>query len=118
MAKLNHCKIKASSLIEVVVAMVIMVITFGVGMMIYHNILRSGINLQKVKAEHLLYKVTEKTIESKSFFDEDFIEGALLVRKKVGSYQNNASLLLLELQVFTKEEKLLAESNVLILADE
>ncbi|MCR6641070.1 MAG: hypothetical protein NVV82_19280 [Sporocytophaga sp.] len=118
MAELIQQKIKASSLIEVVVAMVVMVITFGVGMMIYHNILRSGINLQNVKAEMLLSKISEETIRSRSYFDEDINEGELIVRKKVGKYQNNALLLLLEIQVYSKEEKLLAESNNLILADE
>ncbi|MBO9702110.1 MAG: hypothetical protein J7604_18015 [Sporocytophaga sp.] len=118
MAELTRLKIKASSLIEVVVAMVVMVITFGVGMMIYHNILRSGINLQNVKAEMLLSRIAEETVRSKSYFDEDIKEGELIVRKKVGKYQNSTSLLQLEIQVYSKEEKLLAEGNNLILVDE
>lgn len=109
---------KSSSLIEVIVAMVIMVITFGVGMMIYHNILKSGTNLQNIKAEMLLSKVFEETSQLKSYFDEDINEGELIVKKKVGKYPNNSSLLLLEIQVYSKEEKLLAEGNYFILVDE
>jgi hypothetical protein len=118
MVGIRSVKWKASSLIEVIVAMVVMVITFGIGMMIYHNILNSGINLQNIKAEMLLSKVSEETSLLKSYFDEDIIEGELLVRKKVGKYTDNASLLLVEIQVYSKDEKLLAEGNYLILADE
>jgi hypothetical protein len=115
---ISSLKVKASTLIEVVVAMVIMFITFGLGMMIYHNVLKSGINLQNIKADHLSSQIVEETIKARSYFDEEMELQDLLVKKRIGPYQNNSSLLLLEIQVFSKDAKLLAETSQLILADE
>ena len=56
-----YSKVKASGLLEVVVAMVVIVMVFGLAMMIYANVTRMSLPVPKFKAQAILQ---EKLIEA------------------------------------------------------
>jgi Tfp pilus assembly protein PilV len=107
-------KLKAASLLEVVIAMVIISIVFGVGMMTYMNILKSSFSVQQLNATLLLNKIVEETKQEQSFFDETITEENITVYKKASKYQGNDNLVLLELEVLDAENKILANRKQLI----
>jgi len=45
---------RGSSIMEVIIAMVAIVVVFGIAMMIYSNVLRLSLSLKKLKAERIL----------------------------------------------------------------
>ena len=51
--KLIRTKIMASTILEVIVAMVIIVVVFGIAMMIYTNVLRMSLSVKKIQALHI-----------------------------------------------------------------
>ena len=52
--KLIRTKIMASTILEVIVAMVIIVVVFGIAMMIYTNVLRMSLSVKKIQAQAIL----------------------------------------------------------------
>jgi Tfp pilus assembly protein PilV len=50
-------KLKASTIIEVLISMVIIMVVFGMAMMIYANVIRSSLSVKKVRAEAILNEI-------------------------------------------------------------
>ena len=76
-------KYSGSTLIETIVAMVILVFVFAAGITVYHQVLSSSMNLQKVKAQHLSYKMMDDCEKEKTYFDATVIEETMTAYKKV-----------------------------------
>ncbi len=51
---LLHIKVRASSLLEVIVAMVIIMIVFGMAMMIFTHVTQSSLSVKKMKAQAII----------------------------------------------------------------
>ncbi|MEO7215182.1 hypothetical protein [Mucilaginibacter sp.] len=65
-------KLPASSILEVVIAMVIIVIVFGIAMMIYTNVLRFSLSGKKIKAEAILQETLLAANQSKQYENRSF----------------------------------------------
>ncbi|WP_410221209.1 PilW family protein [Pedobacter sp.] len=64
MAGMIHKKLKGSTLIEVLIAMVIIVVIFTVAMQVFSNVLNSGISFKKLQVqnqmEQLAYEIKQQ----------------------------------------------------------
>ena len=110
-------KLKAATLIEAIVSMVIVTIetiAFGIGMMIYLNILRTTDYQRKLEARLLLNEIAIQTRKDKSFIDEVIENPKMRIRKSIIPYKNSENLGLLYLVAFDKQDKQLAERKELI----
>ena len=114
MALLRNNHLKASSLIEVVVAMVILSVTFTVCLMVFNNITRSTYSLRQMKYSLILQNLKLKTEQEKSYFDEVISEENEIVYKKVSHYNNRENLILLEFEVVDAGNEVIAERKDLI----
>lgn len=56
-----NSKLPASTIPEVVVSMVIIIVVFGIAMMIYTNVMRMSLSVKKVRAEAILQEQMLKT---------------------------------------------------------
>lgn len=54
MAKLTSRKLKGSTLIEVLIAMVIIMLVFSIAIKIFNNVMQSAVAVQKVKVQNQL----------------------------------------------------------------
>lgn len=112
-------KAKASSILEVVVAMVIIVIVFGIAMMIYTNVLQLAFSGKKMKAEAVLQEALlaaqqDVAIESKTFRADD-----LSVNQYVAPAGGSAKLFQLTLTAIDINGDTVAKARQLIVkADE
>jgi type II secretory pathway pseudopilin PulG len=111
-------KVAASSLLEVVVAMVIAVVVFGIGMMTYLNVTRASFGLREFNATLWLQEVAAETVAKRSFFNETFEKENLILHKKVSPYQRMDNLVLMELEVVDLENKRLATQRQLLFTHE
>lgn len=114
MDALNH-KLKAASLLETILALVITMLVFGIASMVYVNVLKSGITLSALTARQKLEVLAEETKRSKTFVSETVKEEGYTIEKSIEPYQGNTSLLKMELQVIDEQGKVLAEYKELLL---
>ena len=110
--------LKATSLIETVVALVMIMSVFSIGMMVYFNVIKSSYSLQQLKASLMLNELSKVTKEKKSFFDEQDSTETLVIYKRISKYENMENLVLLELEVLSKDSTKLASRRELVELDE
>jgi Tfp pilus assembly protein PilV len=107
-------KITASTLLESLIAMVVVMVSFAIASAIYLQILSSGGEFQKLKAAALLQKIADETKQNRLYLDDNITVDQFVVEKKVVSYNGQKHLFHLKLKVFMQKEKQLAEYNELI----
>jgi hypothetical protein len=118
MAVLKPARVSGATLLEVVVALVIIMVVFGVSMMIYLNILRSTYTYRQLSSALLLKDIGEETISTKSYFDERIERDGIIVIKRIQKYNNQANLIHLHLETIDEGSKKLLTRDQLINTDE
>lgn len=107
-------KIKASTLVESMIAMVVVMVSFGIATAVYVSVLSSSDEMQKLKSRTILQKLAIEIRQNHLFLDERTSIDDIIVEKKVVSYNNQKNLFQLKLIAFDQNEKKLAEYNELI----
>ncbi len=69
MAKLIHKKLKASTLIEVLIAMVIIMVVFAIAMQVFGNVLRTGVSYKKLQAQSQMQLLSEE-VKKNGYLEE------------------------------------------------
>jgi len=114
MVKLNS-SLKASTLMESLVAMVIIVVSLGVGTMIYSNVLNSDKQVLQLKATCILDQQAAQTKTEKSFLDDEKLLGNWKIKKKVDLYDQTKNLYQLTFSAFDGNGQLIAIRKELII---
>ena len=109
-----NTKLQASTLVEALISMIIVMMVFVIGSMIYVNVINSDNGRQKLNAELLLQQVTVTTKRENKFLDEKIEAGNIIIQKKVVLYKNISNLHLLLLIAFDKQGKQIADHQELI----
>lgn len=112
-----HIKLSGSTMIEVLTSMVIIMMVFGVALMIFLNTGERNNNNLKLRAFLLLEETRMKTIQEKTFIDEETDVNNMHISKKVIPYNNTEALFMLQFRVLTKSGKLLIEQKEIITDD-
>ncbi|MBN2788270.1 MAG: hypothetical protein JXQ69_08115 [Paludibacteraceae bacterium] len=110
-------KIPASTLIEVIVAMVIILSSFGMAMMVIDSNKKSTHTHLLIKAEQYVVKEKEETLEKKLFLDEEKNFNGFSIVKTISDYNNTSDLRLLEIQALDKNKKLITKQQLLIIPE-
>ena len=96
-------KIKAFSLVEVLVGMVIISIISTMCVMVFVNASGFGNNQQRIKILVLTSNIIEESKSSGNYADEDFTEAGLTMEKRILPYKNSGKVKILSVSV--KNEK-------------
>jgi len=110
-------KIRASTLLETIVALMLVMMCFSIGMMIYVNVINSDNNRQKLHVHLLLKGIAFKTKTDNSYLDESIESEMLSIKKKVIKYKDTENLNMLTLKAYDKQGKLLEEYKELLIGD-
>lgn len=113
MAKLNH-KLKAGTLIESLIAMVIIVVCLGVFAMIYSNVLDSDQQRLHLKITLLFNKEAIEIKKEKAFLDSEMLINDWVIQKVIEPYPGTENLYQLTLIAINKKGKVIAERKELI----
>jgi|GEM_PF-463191 len=100
-------RLKASTLIEVIIAMIIIMTVFGIAMHIFFNLESYNGNRQRIRALLLMQSVYNETISEHTYDDNEIELGQLVVEKTVSEQNESGTLLLLEMAVRDKKSGLL-----------
>lgn len=118
MAALINRKVGAGSIIEVVVALVIIMTVFALSLMIYIKIMGSSYSNRKLWAGNKLKEVANQVKKEKVFKDDIITEEELIIEVTVKSYPQSSDLVLLELEAKDLNGVKLNEYKEIVLKDE
>lgn len=104
-------KIKASTILETVVALVIILAIFSIATSIFINTAKVSVSIQKIKAREFLKVYAQKTKDEKLFYDEEQKEEDLIVKRELISNYKETSLITFRFSVYDINEVELASWN-------
>lgn len=115
---MQHRKsLKASTLVETIVAMLIIVIAFGTAMLLYMQVTNSEQLLARSRAEVLLQQLAEESKVQQDFTSTNFEHQGLQIKKLCQPYSAYSGTLLMSLEAITPQGKLLATHREIVLAE-
>jgi len=118
MARLNQ-KISGSTLLETLVALIIIILVLGVGINIYLKTLKSGNEIVLIEVRDQFHQIAYETKAEKLYSNDRISAGSYFINKSVRVEHNaRQDLVYLELSALDLKGKLIAEYRQIILADE
>jgi len=106
----------ASSILEVLLAMVILATSFGIALMVYLQVISSDRSEQKLIAHKAIERFYVQTKQTERYFDEENTFRYGMLYKTVEVKENN--LIHFHFGAFNENNELLAEQDHYILSDE
>jgi Tfp pilus assembly protein PilV len=113
----GNAKIKASSILEVIVAMVIIFVVFGMGMMIYANVTRSSLSAQKIQARAILLEELNKAEQSRAPSARSMDTAGFRVEQEVAPYPDDTLLSVIHLTAYDGNQNKISELQKVIIHD-
>ena len=114
LSRIMRIKLPAFTLVQSLLAMVIVMFTMGLFTTIYVNVMKSSDHQRRIQTSLLLDKIAMDTKKAKIFLDEEIKADSFTVEKKVAPYGGASNVSVFSLKVLDKNQKLLAERNELI----
>ncbi|HEY6160625.1 MAG TPA: hypothetical protein VI112_05360 [Bacteroidia bacterium] len=108
---LKKGRIKASLIIESLVAMVVISISFVFGCMIYVNVMNSDLLQQKQEAHLLANEIMDQITRERSFTDETMQVNDFSIEKKVVKDEPAPGLNTLRLRIYNAQKRLVEEQE-------
>ena len=109
-----HAKARAATLLESLVAMVVVLLSFGIALMIYVNVANSNNSQQRLNAYFILNQVLAETVEYSAFANEEFKKGSLTIIRAVLPYGRSKSLIEIHLEARDLNGKILSVLNKIV----
>ncbi|HET6227840.1 MAG TPA: hypothetical protein VFF27_16265 [Bacteroidia bacterium] len=117
MAGLNY-QLKASTLIESLIAMVLLVVCLGIGTMVFSNVLTSDKERKQLHAALLANEATIKMRKKHDFLDGEEKAGDWTIKKTIEKYTNTENLFLLSIAILDRENKIVLIRKELMIVEE
>jgi hypothetical protein len=100
----------ASTILEVVISMIIIVLVFGIAMMIFTNVTRLSLSVKKLKAQALLQQVMINATVTETITIDEF-----RIEQEVKPYRGNSGLTDIRLTAYDQNQQKVAESEKVII---
>ncbi len=101
--KVINIKVSGFTIIEVLVAIIIIMLSIGIFFSIFINVRKTDFNHTKTKAYIEANSIIEKSIKEKLFEDEEYVYEGFKIVKKISQYQDYSDIILLNIEVLNKE---------------
>jgi len=86
-------KITGSTILEVIISMVIIMLTFGIAMMIYSNVTRLSLSTEKMQAQAILLETMRNLELSKDITSQSIVAGDFSVEQSVKPFNDDNNLI-------------------------
>jgi Tfp pilus assembly protein PilE len=113
-SKLNG-RVKASTILEVIISMIVIVIVFGIAMMIYTNVLRLSLSAKKMRAQALLQETLLKAEQTSGNTNQSFTIDDFRIEQEAGPYNNETDLTAMHLTAYDQNQQKIAELQKVII---
>src|SRR5258708_16254399 len=98
-SKLNGT-VKASTILEVIISMIIIVVVFGIAMMIFTNVSRLSLSAKKIRAQAILQQAMLKAEQSTGNTNQSFTVDDFRVDQEIMSYNGKRDLTAVDLTAY------------------
>lgn len=109
-------KVTASSILEVVVSMVIIVMVLGISLMIYSNVARQSLSAKQLNAQFLLQQAVLKA--EKGMLKETELIEQWQITKDTKRYEAGTRLVEIYIKVYDDNHNMIAETRKVIIGNE
>jgi hypothetical protein len=109
---LKHSKLKASTLIEVTTALVLISMVFTMALVIYLNVQRSGFSGRKLQNSVLMDEAYNEVMKTKEFRDREMNYDDVTLSQIVN--RQDQGLVMLRFEIRNEDGKLLSERKYLV----
>lgn len=106
-------KVQASTILEVLISMIFIIVVFGIAMMIYTNVLRQSLSVQQLHAQAILKEVLLKAENQSYNFNESFEVDSLRIQQDITTI--DSGIINIHLTAYDNNDKQLAELNKMII---
>ena len=111
-------QMKAATLVETIVSLIIIMIVFSIGMIIFNRVIFSGNQFQQLQIHLLMKKIAIETKTNNRYFDETFSKDQYIIEKKITKYKNTEFIYHLQLISYSNSNKKVGSYNELIIIDD
>lgn len=108
-------KLSGNTLIETIVAMVIIIFCTTLAALIYLNVLSSQNTAQKLRAFYISKEVVLQSVSGKDFLDAAFKKDGLQVDKSCKPYKENSDLICIRVILKDEDGRKLWEQNEIVI---
>lgn len=115
MARLKTHKVKGSTLIETLIAVVIILTCFSIAMMFFMKLNQSSFTKQHLKAEQLVKQQLYNSLKTENYIDDNFTEEDFTISQTIEPYKNYPNLFILKVEALNKNNKTLASRKQVII---
>lgn len=107
-------KARASTIIEVLISMIVIMVVFGMAMMIFANVTRSGVSEIKVRSSAVLQDVLLGDEKAAEISSRTLTVDSLRIEQQVKNYNTEGSLLEVDLAAYDQSGRKTAEAHQII----
>ena len=107
--------VRASTILEVVVSMVIIVVVFGIAMMIYTNVTRMSLSAKKIRAQALLQETMLVAEHTSVNVTQTINKDDFRIEEEVKPYHENVALTDIHLAAYDQNQQKIAELQKIII---
>ncbi|WP_158800288.1 hypothetical protein [Pedobacter sp. L105] len=106
MAQLKISTVKASTLLEVIIAMVIILVVFSLAIGIYNNVLGSSTAAKTIRVNAMTDHLIRQSINENNWNDLDTLQDSINLKKTVVPYEKDTSLLQITITAFQQDKQI------------
>lgn len=107
-------KLKAISVVESMVAMVLIVLSFGAGMALFLQVMTTDRLTSNTKARVVLNQVLVETKQSQSYLDETLERQGLTIEKKIIPYETRTDTYIINLEALDSKYEQLVQIREIV----
>jgi len=85
MVKLIHKKLRGSTLIEVLIAMVIIVVIFTIAMQVFSNVMQTGVSFRNIKVQNQMMAIAQEVRETGVVPQETLVVDSISYELKIAA---------------------------------
>lgn len=110
--------LKAATLMESLIAMVIIIVCLGMGTMMYSNVMNSDTQRLKAKADGVLSRYALQIKKDKNYLDAEENQDGFVIKTTVNKYEQTENCYVLTLTASTEDIGVVAGHKELIIITE
>jgi len=113
--QLKITKVGGSTILEVLISMIVIIVVFGIAMMIYGNVIRSSLSAKKIHAQALLQERLLAIEHRTDSQDETVTVGDFLIGQEIKGYGDSSHLIQVHLTAWDNNHQRVAELRKVII---
>lgn len=111
MGKIKFTKIQSATLVETIVALVIILVVFAITAVVLIQTNTTSFSVKELKAVQLINQFADETEKDKSFFSDDKSAGLFILHKKIEENVFKEKVVVIKFSVTDNNGKLVSYQN-------